>query len=151
MNPNYPFRCVIKPWNQVHQRGFADTGRAEDCKGFTRLRREADILEHLVALRIRVPEGDAVEHHLTGLWKCGACAVPNVRIFGKDIPNAIGGNLRTGEVHDEHGSHHQGEQDLRHIVQERHDLPHLDIPAAHLHTSEPDGQDDPVRSNRMGM
>jgi len=141
VHQNFALIGIIQPGNHLHQRRFAGAGGADDSHHLTGLRGEADSGKHPFLAVLVITERNVAELHLAlcngEVLLCGAIIGQIDRRLQYLVDAAQGGHGARA-LHDNHGKHHQGHQDLRHISNKRGQVADFHLTDSHLLPSEPD-------------
>ena len=143
-------RHIVKPRDQVDQRGFAAAGTADDGRGLSGFCRKGNMLQH-IPVRSRIVETHVFKAHHPPAG--GKPVVQNLRII-------VDGRLRIEHLFDSvrrhtgpwqhdgnHGKHQKGHDDLHGIGHKGHHIPHLQIAGIDSLCAEPDDHHcDPVHN-----
>jgi len=92
---------LVEPRQQIHQRGLAGAGGADEGHGLARLKAEADAVEHRQVLGIG--EAHVVEDDLAAQVAVGpvGALVQRLAIFADDVGHAVERDQRHRHLHDE--------------------------------------------------
>ncbi len=117
---------IIKPGNQLDQRGLGRTGAAQDTHGFTALDVEVNVGEHkalgvLLVFEVYVIEIDVAVRHLHH----GLRRVVKGTLLLQYLRDTLAGLNGHGHHHENHGNHHQADEDLEAVGQKSGELSHI--------------------------
>ena len=139
---NTAFCNIIKPRNQIYQRGLAASRASDDRSCLTRLRCEINIVEHIFACP-RITERYVVElQNALRFFRQFHCFL-RIMYHGCACEHFIYTVRRNGRPwqHDgNHAQHQEAGNDLHCILNKRHHIPDLHLSVINTVSAAPDNQ-----------
>ncbi|MPM45443.1 hypothetical protein SDC9_92130 [bioreactor metagenome] len=123
---------VIEPRNQLHERGFGRTGRAEDTDDFAGANVQVDVRKRHAFRLFRIAEADVVKvdravcNRLHRMFGAGKRA-----LLAQNFDDTPTGFVCNRDHDKHHGEHHQAHQCLKAVDHQRRELANVEVcPAA---------------------
>ena len=123
VDANRPVQCIIQPRNQLHQRGFAFPGAADDADRFAGVDVQTDILQVQHLGIVRIAEIDVIELDLS------ACNLQRTVFGGNDVKllvenliDAVKRGLRHRKADHQERQHQKGGDHLRRIAHQTREV-----------------------------
>ena len=113
---------VVKPWNELHERGLCRTRSADDSYRFAALDVQIDVFEIEHVVRLRVREINVVEVYAAVRdFERIACVftVFDVDFFIEHFDYTVKGRTGKHDIHKAHSDHHERHKNLHDITQKR--------------------------------
>ncbi|MPN01561.1 hypothetical protein SDC9_148770 [bioreactor metagenome] len=122
-NPAFP--DIIQTWDEVDQSGFSRTGRSDDSNGLTRCDMDVHVVQRIFAAP-GIGKGDMFKENVAfDIRRQRAVRSRLSRLLLQHFPDALGGCDRPHRCVYHIGNHRDGEKDLRHVVDRRHEFADL--------------------------